>query len=254
MLYFPQLMSGAAAQYPLTRSASRRTIVNRTPGGATVKLDDPDAAGVAWDLCYSGLSDAERMAIEKLFEDAEGRLLTFTFLDPTSNLLRSSEDFDEAVWQKDGGIAVAGARLTNAAGVVQGVRQVVQAPAAFFYCFSAEVRSDATTAVTMSLGDGTVSSTAVVGAVRQRVFCSGSIGGAAEQITCSLSLPAGASVEVLGMQLEAQPYPSAYRRTRGRAGIYERTRFVEDELSFIAQGLDDHAVRVRLYSHRGAGA
>ena len=254
MLYFPQLMSGATAQYPLTRIASRRTIVNDTAGGRMVKLDDPDAAGVAWDLRYSGLNDTERTALENLFVRAEGRLLTFAFLDPTANLLRWSEDFDQAVWLKDGGIAVSGTRLTNAAGIVQGIRQVVQAPAAFSYCLSAEVLGETASAVTVSLGDGAVSSNTIAGVVRQRVFCSGSVGGAAEQITCSVELAAGASVDVLGMQLEAQPYPSAYRRTRARGGVYERTRFVEDELSFVAHGLDDHAVAVRLYSHTGAGA
>ncbi len=79
MLYFPQLATGATVQFPLARRLSRRTIMNRTPDGTLVKLDDPSAASISWMLRYQGLCEAERAQIETLFEDTEGPLRTFRF-------------------------------------------------------------------------------------------------------------------------------------------------------------------------------
>ena len=90
MLYFPQLATGATAQFPLERRVMRRTIVNRMLDGSVVKLDDPKAAGISWALKYQVLTDSERAAIESLFCATQGRLQGFTFLDPAGNLLRWS--------------------------------------------------------------------------------------------------------------------------------------------------------------------
>src|ERR671910_288909 len=101
MLYFPQLATGASAQFPLEWRLIRRTIVNRTADGTLLKLDDPNAAGIAWSLRYQGLTEAERAALEALFHDTEGRLQTFLFLDPRGNLLTWTEDLSKPVWHQD---------------------------------------------------------------------------------------------------------------------------------------------------------
>ena len=67
MLYFPQLLSGAAAQYPFSKLRISRTILARLPGGATSKLSDPGGARVRWRLNFQGLTDAERAKLQRFF-------------------------------------------------------------------------------------------------------------------------------------------------------------------------------------------
>src|SRR5260370_3026181 len=101
MLYFPQLSTGAVAQYPIQKRRLLRTVVNETLGGATVKLADPNASAVEWTLDFQTLSDNERDSLAQLFGAVEGQLSDFTFLDPTDNLLCWREKLDEAVWERN---------------------------------------------------------------------------------------------------------------------------------------------------------
>ncbi len=84
--------------------------------------------------------------------------------------------------------------------------------------------------------------------------CSGQIEGSAEDLTCRVAVDAGSAIEVFGFQLDAQPNPSAYRRTYARSGIYTSSRFLDDELRFVANGIDDHSVAVRVFSRTGEQA
>jgi hypothetical protein len=264
MLYFPQLETGAMAQFPLDRRFIRRTILNRTPDGTLLKLDDPAAAGTAWTLQYQGLTEGERAALEELFCDAEGRLRSFTFLDPAGNLLKWSEDLAKELWHKDGAIQLAGeiadqnggsraSRITNASQVLQGIEQTVDAPGWFRYCFSFSVRSPASTRITLAIlnAEGSITSEHIANNEWRLASCSGELGGSADDVTCRLELEAGAAVEVFGFQLEAQPNPSGYRRTFDKSGVHKKCRFAEDELRFVANGIDDHEVTIRVFSPAG---
>jgi len=98
MLVFPQLTTGAAALYPVTKQGSQRTVVNALADGSTVVYADPDAAISGWALRATGLTLAEWNAIETLFEQTAGMAETFTFLDPVGNLLLQSENFGAGAW------------------------------------------------------------------------------------------------------------------------------------------------------------
>src|SRR6267142_454450 len=99
MLAFPQLPSGAAAQYPIKKHCSQRTIVNTLTDGHTVKLADAGAALSQWQLMYQNLADAEIAILQQFFATCEGQLTAFTFLDPLSNLLAWSEALNQAAWE-----------------------------------------------------------------------------------------------------------------------------------------------------------
>src|SRR5258706_5644199 len=101
MLHFPQLTSGSVCQFPVKRRTTLRTVSNELPSGDNIRMSDPGAAHVRWQLQYLGLTDGERSSIEQVFEAAEGRLTAFTFLDPTDNLLLWSEDYSKSVWIVD---------------------------------------------------------------------------------------------------------------------------------------------------------
>jgi hypothetical protein len=265
MLYFPQLASGATVQFPLERQLVRRTIINRMPDGSVVKLDDPNGAGISWTLRHQGLSDSEREAIQELFCKTEGRLRPFVFLDPVGNLLSWTDDLAEAVWHKEGALQIASGvadpngterafRIINTAQAEQSITQTVDAPGWFRYCFSVFARSTMRTPLELSLSnaDGTIAVEQFAGSNWRLLSCSGELGGTAEEVTCSATIGGGSGVEVYGFQLSAQPNPSGYRRTRAESGVYANSRFLDDELKFVANGIDDHAVSLRIFSRLGS--
>src|SRR5262249_28067481 len=98
MACFPQLLTGASSQYPIRKRSAYRTIRNLCLDGREIKLTDPAASAIDWTLTFEELIDDEISALRDFFGSVEGRLGTFTFLDPTDNLLAWSERFDEAVW------------------------------------------------------------------------------------------------------------------------------------------------------------
>ena len=265
MLYFPQLATGATAQFPLERRLLRRTIVNRLPDGSVVKLDDPKGAGIVWTLKYLGLTDAERDAFETMFREAQGRLRPFTFLDPAGNLLRWSEDLADPVWHRDGALQIAAgvadpegaeraSRITNTAQAEQSIAQTIDPPGGRRHCFSMFVRSANRTPIELSLSNSAGMMTAAQFADTnwRLVSCSGELEGDADDITVRASFDPGAAADVYGCQLSAQPNPSAYRRTRAESGVYPNSRFLDDELTFIANGIDDHALSLRIFSRLGS--
>jgi hypothetical protein len=265
MLYFPQLSTGVIAQFPLGKRSFQRTVTNRTISGHEVRLADPDSRATAWQLHYSGLTDIERNQIESFLRECGGKLEVFTFLDPTGNLLRWSEDLTRPVWQKDGLLQISAglgdpmglsraARLTNTSQALQSIEQTVEGPGWFQYCFSVWLQSDGPGVVSLGLSnaEGELEQEYSLSQHWTLVECTGSIPGASTEITCRLDVSAGAVVSVYGMQLEAQPCASEYKKTGEESGLRSNTRFDEDGLHFTAHGADDHSVVVRLYSPAGA--
>ena len=108
MTVFPQLSSGAVAQFPFRKELRFRTLVNQAADGSEIRFTDVDYRARAWELAVHQLSDQEWQSIEDLHNQVEGRLQTFLFLEPGANLLAWSEQFGDAVWQKSGGVSAAG--------------------------------------------------------------------------------------------------------------------------------------------------
>src|SRR5579872_7404036 len=153
MLYYPQLSTGSACQFPFARRTYARTVSNDLLGGASIRTSDPGAELFRWQLQYSGLTDTEWSSIEQLFLAVEGQLNTFTFLDPADNLILWSEDWTQPQWvfdpllQLSTGIQdpLAGngaAQLTNTGQASLSVVQLLNAPSWFQYCYSIYLRSD----------------------------------------------------------------------------------------------------------------
>jgi len=65
-------------------------------------------------------------------------------------------------------------------------------------------------------------------------------------VTFGAELAAGASVDLFGMQLEAEPGVSDYKRTGASGGVYAKARFAEDELAVTARGTDVFDAIVRI--------
>jgi hypothetical protein len=261
MLYYPQLTTGAITQFPVTRTVNMRTAANQLPSGFTIRMADTGAQKVQWRLVYSDLTDGERASLEGLFEASAGQLNTFTFLDPTDNLLMWSEDWTQSVWTPDALLQVAGGvadplgdsaamQLTNTAQTTQQIVQNTSGPSSFVYCFSVYVRSNVPAAIQLVVtATGQTTLTAVTtGASWKRVTTSGSLSVQQEGIGFGVQLPAGVQVDAFGAQVEAQPGAGLYKQTIDLGGVYSSTRFSSDLLAVTATAPNQHSCQIGLIS------
>ena len=259
MAHFPQLISGASAQYPLRKTRVTRSVVNALGDGSMVRWQDPGHRHLRWELEMRGLTVREWGAIQSLFEASEGRLRRFTFCDPSDNLLAASEDFSATVWQPgpllliEGNVAdpFAGQRafrITNGGQTRAALAQPVNAPGDFQYCFSVFARALPAGQIYLrraTAGGSQAESLALTSAWR-RVQSSGNLNTAESPIEFGVELDPGASCELFGAQVDAQPAPSAYRKTGSRGGVHPTARFEDDELSVVAEGSDNYSITVRI--------
>jgi len=242
--FYPQIGSGVVAQFPFLRNRQWRAITNQLESGEMITL--PDAAGgqMAWNLNYEDLTDAEAQTIGAFFTTSQGRFGSFTFVDPMSNLLGWSESLTGAGWQTSQLSVTTGvgdplgtqraSTLSNGTAGTMALSQTLGMSGDYIACFSAWIQSAAATTVTLQRD--TQQSVAKVGAQWSRVCQSGTGATGAGQSTFSVVLAAGQSVNIFGLQVEAQPYPSIYKPTSAAVGIYEETYFADDELTVTSNG------------------
>jgi hypothetical protein len=261
MLYYPQLTTGSIAQFPVTRSVNMRTVANQLPSGFTIRMADTGAQKVQWRLVYADLTDGERSSLESLFEASEGQLNTFTFLDPTDNLLMWSEDWTQSVWTTDALLQVTGGmadplggsaamQLTNTAQTTQQIIQNTSGPSSFLYCYSLYVRSASPATIQLVVtATGQTALTAVTASASwRRVTASGSLSVQQDGIGFGVQLPAGVQVDAFGAQVEAQPGAGLYKQTIDLGGVYSNTRFSSDLLSVTATAPNQHSCQIGLIS------
>jgi hypothetical protein len=245
MIYFPQLSSGATGQFPITRQRSARTVVNQSLQGYQVKLADPGAAITDWHLSFVEMSDQELAALEALFQAVEGRLTPFTFLDPVDNLLAWSEQQNQPVWQADPLLTVTGGvadpmggtnayQLSNPTGATLMLQQSIEAPASLDYCLSLYACSGQSSQVWLVRGSATVAQ--AIGPEWTRLISAGQLQDTADSINFGIALDPGATVNVFGIQAEAQTTASLYKQTAETGGVYPNARFRDDTLTITTVG------------------
>lgn len=259
MPFFPQLTTGAVAQFPVSKRRALRTVLETAPGGQQVKLADPGVNIREWVLDFTGLSAGEAAALESLFETSEGALREFGYLDPLANLLAHSEDIGQPAWVKSALLQVTptvadpfgtarASRLTAAGGTEQTLGQDIAGPGNYWYAFSCWIRAVSGSSVTLRRAAGTASASepAVIGPAWRRVAASGQFTSAAAPVRFELRIPAGSVVDVFGMQVEAQRAPSDYKKTGARGGVYANALFAQDELEISADAANQFSTTVRI--------
>jgi hypothetical protein len=250
MIYFPQLSSGATGQFPITRQRSARTVVNQSCQGYQVKLADPAAAITDWHLSFEEMSDQELAALEALFQAAEGQLTPFTFLDPADNLLAWSEQQNQAVWQASplltltGGVpdptgGTAAYQVSNPTGATLTLQQSINAPASLDYCLSLYARSDQNTRIWLLRGAET--DARALTPQWARLTSAGRLQDTADSISFGIALDPGTTVDVFGIQAEAQTTASLYKQTAETGGVYPNARFRDDTLTITTVGPSRHS-------------
>lgn len=261
MLFFPQLLSGNVSQYPLRRTRHVRTVVNELADGGSTRLGDPDLVSLEWALELSFLDDQEWAALETLFDQTEGRLAAFTFMDPGDNLLTWSENLTETAWQKGALVELAenvadpvgetrATRITNGAATPQGLSQTLEVFSGFHYCLSAYLRSDQPMTIQLQRSSGSASASDLVEASTswRRVMSSGTLGGSDESLSFGIELPVSSALDVFGLQVEAQLGPSEYKKTTARGGVHSKARFLNDSLTGTATGPGQHSAKLHIRS------
>ncbi len=248
MHYFPQLESGAMGQYPLRRVRRRRTVRNEMADARRVRLADAAATLTEWRLEAKGLTDSELATLAAFFAAVEGRLHTFTFLDPAANLLRWSEHLEQSVWEKGplatvtGGVAdpfggTRAWRISNGS-----VAQTLNVPEWFYYTVSVYARCNAGGRLRLLRGDQ--SAARQVTPEWKRLSFASQSAGTGESVRFGMETEAGAAVEVYGPQVEPQIAASAYKRTAWRGGVYPNARLAEDRLYWTTAEPGRHACTV----------
>jgi hypothetical protein len=231
MNWFPQIGAGSVAQFPLRRRRKWRSISNRLESEQRILLPDRSAGQIDWDLSFRELSDDEAGKLSGLFAASQGQFGAFSFIDPMANLLGWSEDLLRPDWQAGLMTMSRGQQawtIVNGSPGAQSLQQTRGLPGDYIACFSAFIRSEAAGQATLQR-DAT-QSIASVTPVWKRFMLSGPGTSGAAQSTFSITLAAGQTIDVWGLQVEAQPYPSAYKATTVASGIYEDTYFGTDEL------------------------
>ena len=254
MLVYPQLPSGALAQFPIVKRHRQRTVVNTLADSTLIKLADPYGAILEWQLNYVSLSDSEILSLQQFFLATEGSLNVFTFIDPTANLLSWSEQLTNTAWNADPFLSVSSGiadpiggtsawTVTNSGAAPQGIIQTLSAPGAYVYCFSTYVRADAPANITLLCGTATIACTLQSNWTRMSVTGSGDP--AAQSIVFGIKLQPGTSAEIYGLQAESQPAASVYK-TSEIGGVYENASFRDDVFSFTTTDLNHHSTTVNI--------
>lgn len=261
MLVFPQLITGAASLYPLTKQTSLRTVVNTLADGRTVVFSDPDAAETAWEMRAQGLTAAEWNAIQTLFQAVSGQWQTFTLLDPAGNLLEQSENFSSGAWTNGALLQLTpgatdplgttrATQVVNAGQAAEAVAQTLSVPGDFQYVLSVWARTNVGSTVTLA------ASTTGANALRnfalaaqwQRIALPVKLAQSTGTVTFGAQLDPGGSVDLFGMQVEAQLAPADYKKTAAAGGVYSKARFAADAFTVTAQSTDVYDAVVRIVS------
>jgi hypothetical protein len=100
----------------------------------------------------------------------------------------------------------------------------------------------------VTLERDSVQASAAMGPGWKQFYVSGAGTAGAAHSTVSLRLSAGQSIQVWGLQFEAQPYASQYKPSAAAGGIYPETWFATDELTMTSTGSGLTACEITLVS------
>ena len=246
---FPQLATGALCHFPIRKLRTLRSVTNATADGRSIRLADPAGGTTIWRLEYVELTDDEAAALGQFFAQAEGSLNGFTFVDPTANLLSRSANLGDAMWAREPMLAAASGmedpaggtnawRLSNSGSAAQSISQTPAAPGDYTYCLSAYARAATAGAITATVGARSAERRVSASWKRITFTATGDSGAAATRF--GIEIPAGSTVDLYGIQAEAQAGASAYRNTE-TGGVFDGARFLNDSLEIVTTGVNRHS-------------
>lgn len=255
MTIFPQLDSGAFAQFPTVKRRNSRTVLNQAADGSSVRVADPAGGGIEWQLRYLGLTDAELGKLEQFYTEMEGALHSFTFLDPIGNLLARTDELSDAAWDRGpllnltGDVAdpMGGNNGWNAVNTAAGPQTLVQtlnAPGGYLYCFSVYGRAASTATITLLGGPQRVERALTADWTRMALTVMGDA--AADSIAFGIEIPGNGGVDLFGPQVEPQPGASGYKSSVA-GGVYVGARFRDNTFTYTTTDVNRHSATVNIH-------
>jgi hypothetical protein len=258
-LFFPQLSSGAMAQFPFSKQRTLRTIQNALADGSVFVSPDPKASRTTWILNVHELSAADLQAIESHFAACLGPLRAFTFLDPSDNMLLFSSDLTNSAWTVSPNLQVGQAAadffggstgfvVTNTGQTPQTIGQTLAVPANYQYCFSVYVRTAANSKVALNRRGATdaASTSFACGTSWSRIVSTGRLNDAGTTMTVEVQLQPGQTVQLCAPQLEPQVEPSRYRSTSSHSGVYANAHWASNQLWISADAPNSFATSLAI--------
>ncbi len=260
-LFFPQLTSGAVAQYPIRKTKTFRTVTNQMMDGNTLQFADGTGSHMLWTLEYAELDSVDIQQLKAHFTGCVGPFRGFTFIDPSDNMLSWSGDLTNSVWTVSPSVSIAANAadpdggssawaLTNNSQISTGVKQTLTVPANYQYCFSTYVRSSQGATVTLvrtGLNDQ-APQVFTAGNGWTRIVSSGRLNDSGINLSVQISVEPGQEVDIHGPQLEAQVAPSRYRSTSEQGGIYANAHWSMNSFPVIATGPGQFATTISIES------
>jgi len=141
--------------------------------------------------------------------------------------------------------AVEASTLRNSSAAEQGIRQTLDVPGGYQYCLSVYARQSEESGARITLLAGNRRKEFRLASTWTRIFLTGSGSEQDESVSFGVAVPTQA-VEICGLQVEAQPGPSGYKRTGAQGGVYTGARFKDDALVFSTDDLNHHSCRVTI--------
>jgi hypothetical protein len=147
-----------------------------------------------------------------------------------------------------GGDAATG--VINTGQSEQALVQTLPVPGSHHYALSLFVRSGSPTTISLQMASasGSQGEQHSVDTAWRRIVLSTSLAVADEEVAFGLSVPSGASVEVFGLQVEAQPGASLYMRSVAGGGVFPSSHFDQDRLVRLTDALDSNSTELRIES------
>lgn len=194
-----------------------------------------------WDLELD-LSNAELVTVEAFFVAHHGPYEGFIFLDPSDNLLKWSESFQQAAWEKTepSFFQMVGTRITNTSGSPNVLKQAV--PVEAVELAASVWLKDTSAPVTLRL-TGAAERVVEAGEDWTRYTLAGTPGSPSG---FEIEFPAGASVDVTGAQLVTGRAAGVYCRTGAVSGYHPNSHFESQELLHRALRHGRNQVRLRI--------
>jgi hypothetical protein len=261
-LFFPQLRTGAIAHYPIRKTATTRTVLNVLPEGSILTYPDDAARKVIWSWDYVGLTTEEARTVQNFFVACTGPLRPFTFLDPTGNLLSASSNFTADPWQSSSELkfsttsagpvspGVPAMTVVNNSQIVQELKQSLDVPSNYSYCFSLYLTSPTPDSVTLFRRSENVEHTLSVqiGPDWKRVSTAGNLQDPSEGFSIGIRFAPGQQIALSAAQLQPQPGLSPYLNKAQAGDVYPNSHWAIDELSIRYLGPNDCTVSVAVES------
>jgi hypothetical protein len=125
-------------------------------------------------------------------------------------------------------------QVSNPTAATLTLQQSINGPASLDYCLSLYARSDQSTR--MWLVRGSETDARAISPQWTRLISAGQLQDTADSITFGIALDPGATVDVFGIQAEAQTTASLYKQTTETGGVYPNARFQTDTLTITTVG------------------